>query len=158
MTYCVQQIVELATDMYRQVGQPSNLSVGFISGWIVYSGNLGDLNNKLGTSFYLSGDAPCITDAGGGFGPEEADIYTLMYKSEFYESASLGVLANGASLWISLSEGDTKVTRMDVSKLSAAYLALNNQSNQFLRLAIHDYKLRITVPQSVGFAGPYQFP
>lgn len=157
MSYCVDQIVQLATDIYASINSPSFLSVSFISGWIVDSGNLGDINNKLGTSFYLSGDAPCITDAGGGFAGEEAAIYTLMYKGDFYESQSLNAIAGGAG-WVTLSEGDTKVGREKSSDISKAFLALNTQSNTFLRLAIHDYKLRITVPQSVDASSLYSYP
>lgn len=158
MSYCVDQILELATDIYGSIGSPSSISIGFISGWLVDSGNLGDLNNKLGTSFYLSGDAPCITDGGGGFGGEEASIYTLMYKGDFYEGQSLSVLANMGSAWTSLGEGDTRVAREGPSKASAAYLALNKQSNAFLRLAISDYKRRISVPQSVDSSQTYSWP
>lgn len=157
--YCADQIIILATDLYKQVGSPSSLSVGFISGWITDSGNLGDINNKLNTSFFLSAD--CITDSNGGFAGEEASIMGLMYKSEFYETASLSVLANalaGGGFWTSINEGDTKISRTDMSKVSKAYLDLNAQSNQFLRLAIHDYKLRNTVPQCVIANQTYQSP
>lgn len=158
MSYCVDQIVQLATDIYQSIGSPTSLSVSFISGWLVDSGNLGALNNKLCTSFYLSGDAPCITDGGGGFAGEEADIYTLMYRGDFYESQSLGALAGAGSFWTSLAEGDTRVARTDITKVSAAYLALNAQNNKLLRLAISDYKLRITVPQSVDYCAPWSYP
>jgi hypothetical protein len=158
MSYCVNQIVQLATDIYQDIGSPSSLSVGFISGWLIDSGNLGSINNKLSTSFYLTGDAPCITDDGGNFGGEEADIYTLMFKTYFYEGQSLSVLAGGGSFWTSLSEGDTKFSRSDITKISQAYLNLQQSARQDLRLAIADYKLRISVPQSVDAASIYSFP
>lgn len=154
--YCANQIVTLASDLYQQIGSPSSLSVGFISGWLTDSGNLGDLNNKLSASFFLSAD--CITDSNGGFAGEEAAIYSLMYRGDFYESQSLSVLANGGSSWTSFSEGDTKFTRTDVSKLSKAYLELNAQASKLLRLAIHDYQLRLSVPQSVVANAPYERP
>jgi hypothetical protein len=82
--------------------------VGFISGWLLDSGNLGGLNNKLSTSFWVSGDGG-ITDNCGNFGGEEADIYNMTYLSSYYASASLNTLANGGSFWTSIAEGDTKV-------------------------------------------------
>jgi hypothetical protein len=157
MSYCVDQIVDLATDIYGNIGSPTNLSVSFISGWLVDSGNLGGLNNKLSTSFYLTGDAPCITDNCGNFGGEEADIYQLIYQSSYYASAALGVLAGGPA-WTNLAEGDTKITREGASKYAQAYLAMKTDNDKNLRLAIHDYKLRITVAQSVDYCAPGSYP
>lgn len=156
--YTVDQIVNLASDIYTDIGSPTSLSVGFISGWLIDSGNLGDINNKLYTSFYLTGNAPVITDNCGNFGPEEAAIYELMYKNNFYQNQSLAVLAGGGSFWTSLSEGDTKVSRTDVVKISAAYIALHEVVHKELRLAIADYMRRISVPQSVDSDQPYAFP
>ena len=159
MSYCVDQIVELATDIYGNIGSPSNLSVSFISGWLIdFRGNLGGLNNKLSTSFYLTGDAPCITDNGGNFAGEEADAYGMMYTTNYYTSAANNVLAGGGSFWTSLSEGDSRVSRTDVTKISAAYLALAKENTRLLRLAISDYKLRISVPQSVDVCAPASYP
>jgi hypothetical protein len=157
MSYSVTQVVQLATDIYQNIGSPSSLSVGFISGWLLDSGNLGGLNNKLSTSFYITGDAN-ITDGGGNFGGEEADIYNMMYMSSFYASASLGVLAGGNSFWISVAEGDTKITRDKYTDIAKQYIAMKTDNDKNLRLAISDYKLRINVPQSVNFCPPYSYP
>ena len=157
MSYYVNQIVGLATDIYGNIGQPSSLSVGFISGWLLDSGNLGDLNNKLCTSFYVTGDAN-ITDNGGNFGGEEAAIYSMMYQSNYYASASLSALANGGSFWTSINEGDTRITRLDVAKISQSFMLMKKDNDAQLRLAIADYKRRVTVPQSVDYAGLYSYP
>lgn len=157
MSYSVVQTLDLATGIYQSLGSPPALSVTFISGWLLDSGNLGDLNNKLCTSFYVSGDGG-ITDGGGGFAGEEAAIYTLIYKGDYYEGAALGALAGGNSFWVTMSEGDTRIVRTDVTKIAAAYLAMNAQSTKLLRLAIHDYQLRLTVPQSVDACPPYSWP
>ncbi len=141
--------------MYQEVNSPPALSIGYISGWITNSANLGDINNKLDASFCLTGDQPCIA---GGFGKEESNIYTLMFKSDYYESQSLAALTSNPTFWTSMQEGDTRLAREGTAAISKAYLALNQQSNQFLRLAIHDYKLRLTVPQTVDANSLYSFP
>lgn len=158
MSFCAQQILALASGVYQEIGSPSSQSPAYISGWMTESGNLGDLNNKLSTSFILTGDSTCITDGCGGFGGEEAAIYTLMYKSDYYELMSLQALQGGGTFWTSMAEGDTRLTRSNIVDISKAYLALNDQSNQFLRLAIHDYKLRIIVPQGISAEQSYQAP
>ena len=74
MSFCTDQILSLASGIYQSIGSPTSQSVGFISGWLTSSGGmLGEVNTKLDTCFYISGDAPCIA---GGFGPgaEGADV------------------------------------------------------------------------------------
>lgn len=158
MSYCTSDILPLASGIYQDLGSPGSQSVGYISGVLTSSGFLGSLNNKLFTSFYLSGSNPCITDAGGGFGAEEADIMELMYKTDYYELRALSILDGGGTFWTSLSEGDSKITRESTANLSKQYLALQSSSQQTLRIAIGDYQRRISSPQSVDAASLYSFP
>ena len=150
MSYCTQDILLLAQDIYIDLGQPSNLSIGYISGYITSPGTLGDLNNKLNGSFTLTGVAPCIADP---FAAEEAAVLESMFKIQYYQQQSLAALANGGSFWTSLSEGDTRVSRVDAVKISKGFLDLKTDALKELRLQIHDYNLRLSVPQQVVTAG-----
>lgn len=138
MPYCSESIAALANQIYQDIGSPTALSVTFISGWITNSGGMiGSLNNKLSTNFWISGDEPCIV---GGFGGEEAVIANLDFKTDYYGNQSRSVLTGGGSMWTSISEGDTKISRSDVVNVSKQYLQMQKDSRETLRLAIQDWK------------------
>ncbi len=145
MSYCAAQIVQLATTIFQGINSPPALSIGYISGWIIDSGNLGDLNNKLSICAYLTGDSPCLV---GDFSADEAAIYQLCFNTDYYEAQSLAVLQAG-SWWIDMSEGDAKVRRSDMVTVSKQFLALQDNSQKTLRLAIQDYKRTHTTIASV---------
>ena len=158
MSYTTPQILSLAQDIYTTIGSPTNQSVAFISGWITDSGTLGSLNNKLFTSFYLTGADPDITDANGNFGPEEADILSLSYEVYYYKQQAVVTLQNGNTFWTSLTEGDSKLARERTTDVSARYSALGTEANRLLRLAIHDYQWRIVTPQSISASQSFGYP
>lgn len=156
--YTTNDILTLASGIYSDLGSPPNISVGYISGYITSSGTLGDLNNKLCTSFYLNGADPDIVDP---FGPEEGNIVELMFRVQFFSQQAMSVLAvGGASYWTSLTEADTKITRNPI-EYAKQYLAWKVDAQSQLRLAIHDYQLRLSVPAQIvnanwGYGGvPY---
>lgn len=156
MSFCTNDILTLASGIYQTIGSPSSLSVGFVSGWITSSGGmLGDINIKLDTCFYLSGDAPCIA---GGFGGQEATIAVIMYQSDYYESKSLSSLAGLGTPWTNMREGDTSITRESSVSISKQYLAMHENAQAQLRLAMHDYKLNRQIPGTVDGSDLYSFP
>lgn len=153
MAYCSNEVQALAYSIYQSIGSPTSQSVGFVSGWLMDPNNLGDLNNRLCTSFYTSGN--CIVP---DLGPEESDIYGQIYIWQFYNNMAVSALANGGSFWTSLTEGDTKIGRDSPVNVSKAYMALNTNAERTLRQAVHDYKLRLSVPQSVDAASLPSYP
>lgn len=145
MSYCTSDILLLAGQIYTGIGAPSNQSVGYISGWLTTEANIGELNNRLSTDMSLTGSAPCID----GMGPEEAAIYQNLYVMGYYESQSLAALAGGGSYWISMSEGDSKISRSNVVDISKAYLALHENAQSTLYVQINQYKRRLAIPACV---------
>lgn len=143
MSYCTSDILLLAGQIYTGVNSPSNLSIGYLSGWLMSAENVGELNNRLSTSLSISG--ACILD----MGPEEATIYGSIYSMDYYEQQSLAALAGGGSYWESLSEGDSKVSRTSVVNISKAYLALHDNAEKALYVSIAQYKRRVSIPATV---------
>ncbi len=147
MSYCGNEIAIWAGQIYTGIGAPTNISVGYISGWLTYSGNLGTLNNRLNTCFYFTGDSPCLV---GGFGPQEASIYELFYESSYYFGRANAILAGGDSApWLSLSEGDSKVTREGTAARAKAYMELYNATNKNLDVAVANWKLGHSIPCTI---------
>ena len=80
----------------------------FISGWL--ANNIGQLNNRLFSSYEVSGAYFTPT---GSFKQEERAIYKQMYLYEFYTKKTRQVLRGVDSQvdFISLREGDSMITR-----------------------------------------------
>lgn len=151
-------ILGLAQTIYQGIGAPTNLSVGLISGWITDPNNIGDLNNKLSTSFYVDGTQPAGPWIRDDFGPEEGNIYNLMYQSSYYENLALVTLSSGGLQWITLTEGDTRITRTDPVNLAKQYNQMKNDAFKGICLAINNYNRRVAVPQSVDAAQSASYP
>lgn len=156
MSFCTDQILSLASGIYQSIGSPTAQSVGFISGWITSSGGmLGDMNTKLDTCLSLSGSAPCIA---GDFGDQEESLAYLLYQSSYYESKALSTLGALSTPWTTLKEGDTTITRESSVNISKQYLAMHENAQAQIRLAIHDYKLNRQIPGTVDASDLYSFP
>ncbi len=154
MSYCTAQILQLASGIYQGLGSPPAQSIGYVSGWITSSGNLGDLNNRLNTCFYLDGDAPCIA----GFGPQEAAIYAEIYEMYYYESLALAALAGGGTFWTSMREGDTTIQRDSPIKLAKAYRDLQDAAQKQLHIAVANWKVGHSIPTTVDGSSLYSWP
>ena len=133
--YCANDILALASGIYEDINSPTSLSVPFISGWITSSASLGNLNNRLTTSFFYSGG--CIS---GGFGDTEAAIYGMMYQKEYYRKQAQQVLAGGGLLWTSINEGDSRITRANPADISKSYMALSKDAEEELHIAVANWK------------------
>lgn len=147
--FCTNEILTLASGVYQELGSPSNISVGYISGWMTSSGSIGDLNNKLTVRFGWSGAAPCIVsfDTGQGMDSDEQSIYTLVFKDSFYRQQAL--LALTSTNWTRIAEGDSSISRDGAAAYSKAYLAMADQNLKLLRLAIQDYKRAVSIPAQI---------
>lgn len=159
--YTSGDLAALAANIYQDINSPTFQSPAFIFNVLIQSGTVGDLNNKLSSSFYVqdTGTGPFITDGGGGYGQEEAAISSLMYQTSYYRGRQLALLDGaGNSWWTSLAEGDSKLNRTDITKIAAAYGALYTTANNDLRLAVHDWGMRVAVPQSVVANQSYASP
>ncbi len=153
MSFCTQDILTLASGLYADVLSPTAISVGYISGVLTSPAFLGDLNLKLTTCFYVSGDAPCIM---GGFGKEEASIYGLMWQGGYYKREALNALQGVG--WTSMAEGDTRISREGSSLRSKAFMELYKQTDTDLRIAVANWKVAHTIPGQVVAAPLASWP
>lgn len=155
--FCSPQILNLATQIYNDINAPSDQSVGYISGWLTNSGAmLAELNNRLGTCYWMSGDSPCIVD----FGPQEGAIANQIYQSNYYKRQTLAVLQGGVDCtpWTQIAEGDSRVTRESRTSFAKEYRGLYKESEEKLDTLIHMWTLNHTIPAGIDAAQTYQYP
>jgi len=128
----------------------------FISGWL--ANNIGQLNNRLFTSYEVSGAYFAPT---GSFKQEERAIYKQMYLYEFYTKKTRQVLRGVDSEvdFISLREGDSMITRTNKNELAKTYRGLANDANTELEKLITSYNMYQAAPvQVAGEDGQVYFP
>jgi len=128
----------------------------FISGWL--ANNIGQLNNRLFTSYEVTGDHFLPT---GSFKQEERAIYKQMYLYEFYTKKTRQVLRGVDSEvdFISLREGDSMITRTNKNELAKTYRGLANDANSELEKLITSYNMYQAAPMQVaGEDGNVYFP
>ena len=128
----------------------------FISGWL--ANNIGQLNNRLFTSYEVSGAYFAPT---GSFKQEERAIYKQMYLYEFYTKKTRQVLRGVDSEvdFISLREGDSMITRTNKNELAKTYRGLANDANSELEKLITSYNMYQAAPvQVAGEDGQVYFP
>jgi len=128
----------------------------FISGWL--ANNIGQLNNRLFTSYEVSGAYFAPT---GSFKQEERAIYKQMYLYEFYTKKTRQVLRGVDSEvdFISLREGDSMITRTNKNELAKTYRGLANDANAELEKLITSYNMYQAAPvQVAGEDGDVYFP
>ena len=154
--YCTDLILPLANQIWQDLGAPANQSIGFLSGWLVSTGGMiGALNNRVGSCVYTSGSNPCLVN----FDPELGAIANLMYQAGYYRVQSVNVLAGGGqTLWTSLSEGDSKISRSNMVDVAKQFRELYVETELQLNKQIHYYTLNHTTPQGINSDSLYSWP
>ena len=119
----------------------------YISGWL--ANNVGMLNNRLFTSFEVSGSNFTPT---GSFKQEERAVYKQMYLYEFYTKKTRQVLRGIDSSvdFITLREGDSMITRTNKNELAKTYRGLANDSKEELEKLITAYNMYQAEPLQVA--------
>lgn len=151
--YTPDQVALLAGSIYTGIGAPTAQSVGYVSGWLTDPNNLGGLNGRLNTCFSINNGA-----ISGDFGASEANIYGLIYKTDYFEAQANNALAGGGIMWVSLAESDSKVTRANPVDISKAYQQMRNSSQQTLHIAVSNWKRGESLVAAVDSASLYAWP
>jgi hypothetical protein len=94
-----------STGLWTELGGPSDIAVTTISGWVVNSATMGQLNAAVGS---------CFSGAGGYVSPdlqgEEFAILDQMYKVSYYGMRVNTAIPNNVLTFLAgVSEGDSKV-------------------------------------------------
>jgi hypothetical protein len=150
-TYFVQNI-------YNELDSPDDYSTSRISGWFLDSANLGNLNNLIGTNYISSGfsnETGRVT--GYGIVPtisgNELGIYKLLFDYSYYYRLSRQTATNIMSVgqdWVSLQEGDSKITRVNYNEVSKNLRGLAKDAKETLDKAVKMYLKYNSIPMQIA--------
>ena len=147
MTY---KIVDLATELYDELGEPENVSIPSIAYWL--RSNIGDLNIMINKKFYIDETTLEITSQDADlFGNVEKSIFKMIYSIHYYERLFRNALyAATQDSVISISDEGSSVTKINKNELAKNYAALRKQINDELIVLSKNYNLNEAKPLQVA--------
>ena len=158
MTFCGPALEAFSSGTWENIDSPSSVTVSYISGWYLQTGNLSKLNNAITIDTWVSGGA-CIA----GIDADAIAIYEMIYRTQFFQrkqaSLAVSVAAGDPTVfWTNLREGDSSVSRPSIVEAQKALNAIIAQNSEELRTAVQDYKRKNTPLGSVDFASLHSWP
>jgi len=152
------KVVDIADEIYRGMGSPTETSVAAISYWLRSS--IGTMNNHLNTVFGVDDTTLEINyteenDDGEEvvytLNPEEVAILKQMYTVYDYDNRLRTIL--GAASYdsvVEISDGGTRIKKVNKSEISKTLSTTKKQEQDQLNKLIHSYKLRESNPRQVA--------
>jgi hypothetical protein len=140
------KIVDMAQEIYFELGHPSDLSVPAISYWL--RNNIGILNNKLNKDIVIN-DTTLELDP--NLGEAEKAIYKKIYECYFYDLKIKQTLnsINSDSL-LEVTDGGGTVRRINRNETSKIYLDAKKTALNELTMMISDYNINDVGPLQVA--------
>lgn len=137
--------IDIANEIFLDLGQPTDLSLPQISFWLIH--NIGTLNVLLHEEIlYKDGEFdPVLT-------PEQSDILKTLYFIKYYGSLAKNSLgAASYDNWVSLGEGDSKITKLNKNEIAKTYRGVVKDYQTQLDNLVFLYKKNQVMPSSVDF-------
>lgn len=144
------KVVDIADEIYRELDQPSSLSIPPISFWV--RTNLGALNNFINTTFSANETSFEIIDEDGNEITQlESAILKKMYLVHFYDGqirSSLGAASVDAV--IELSSDGSRIKKVNKNEQSKTYYTARLQIVEEMKMMINGYKNKGSAPLQVA--------
>lgn len=148
-------VFNISSGIWLDLDSPTSLAVTTISGRLISSGFLGQLDSLLQSAHYI--------DSGYNIVPslvaEEQFIYSELYKCNYYRTAAIQVIVNSAglsdtsTLFTRVREGDSEIVRESPVNVSRMLRDLEKQSWDKIRAMAVEYKKGLAIPLSVSYYG-----
>jgi hypothetical protein len=140
------KIVDMAQELYFELGQPTDLSVPAISYWL--RNNIGVLNNRLNKDIVIDDST---LELYPNLGEAEKAIYKKIYECYFYDlkiKQTLNSINNDTLLEV--TDGGGTVRRINRNETSKIYLEAKKQSFSELEVMVRDYNINDVGPLQVA--------
>lgn len=139
-------LTDLATSIWNELGEPTDMPVSYIQSVLVSNAFLGDLN-VLTTN--------CHVTVSGAIDPpldvNEQALASLMYQRNFYTS-KLNQIANGTDIpFVSIQDGDSRITRVNFGEMMKVYRDMQKQLNMQVNNLAYNYRQADAMARSVSY-------
>jgi hypothetical protein len=147
------KIVDIADEIYRELGEPSDLSYASIAFWL--RTNIGDLNILINKKFYITEDTleiGILEGSGDVFGNIEKSIFKMIYSVHYYERLFRNALgAASTDSVLEINQNGFMARKINKNELAKTYAQLRKQISDELETLTKNYNLNEIQPiQVVG--------
>ena len=146
------KIVDISDEIYRELGEPSDLSLASIAFWI--RTNIGDLNILINKKFYITDNTleiGVLENSGDVFGNLEKSIFKMIYTIHYYERLfrnALGAASTDSTLEI--TENGFTARKVNKNELAKTYAQLRKQISDELYVLSKNYNLNEVEPVQIA--------
>ena len=152
------KIVDISDEIYRELGEPSDLSLASIAFWL--RTNIGDLNILINKKFYITDNTleiGILEDSGDVFGNIEKSIFKMIYSIHYYERLFRNALgAASTDSTIEMTENGFTGRKVNKNELAKTYAQLRKQIVDELNSLTKNYNLNEAKPIQVAGDDIYQ--
>lgn len=145
---CPNYILDMATQIWNDLGQPTDTPVSYIQSKLISNTFLGKLNALTANCYVIvSGDISPV------LGVDEQGIYALMYEQDFW-TRKANILANGTDIdWVVIRDGESSISRSNIVDKMRLYRDMQKQLNDQLNKTIAAYRQDLSTSKSVDYYG-----
>lgn len=139
-------IVDIASEIYVDLAQPTNLVVPEIVFWL--KGHVGDLNNLILTSFSIDDNQQISPDT--SFGEDEKSIFKALYVIKYYEFLARNMLgAAGIETALEWGSDGHVIRKLNRVTLAQVYNQIRKELKDELYKYITFYKINRSNSKSI---------
>ena len=144
------KVVDIADEIYRELGSPSGLSISAIAFWA--RTNVGELNNLLYSKFVLNATTLEIKDdCDEEVSPEAVAILKKMYYVHNYDlEIKKNLISISSDSIIEVSDQGSSVRKINRNEVSKTLANLRRQEIESLNKLAAAYKMRESQPRQVA--------
>ena len=146
------KIVDVADEVYREMGEPSDISIASIAYWL--RTNIGKLNVLLNKPYLINETTLEIyssDETNDPFGINEKTIFKKIYTVHYYERLFRNALgAASTDSTIEIDQNGFRAKRVNKNELAKTYSDLKKQSDEALKMLLDKYELNEVTPLQVA--------
>lgn len=147
------KIVDIANEIYQEIGSPSELSIPVIASWL--RSNVGQLNNAINTEYFVNDDFELVyadcNDVEIEIGQEEVSVFKKIYTIYYYDTQiRRNIISYTNAPVIEVTSDGNSVRRVSVSELGKNLYSFRKNEGDELQKMINQYKMRLAVPLQVA--------
>lgn len=144
------KVVDISDEVFRELGEPSTLSIPAISFWL--RANVGLLNNLIHTDYVVSESNLEIKDSNADeIGEEEKAILKKMYFIHFYDQKlRTHMVTMDSDTVLSVRDGDSGVTKINRNEIAKSIASVKSQEYAELKLLVASYTSTKAKPYQVA--------
>lgn len=151
-SYTPVKLVDVADELYREMGEPSDWSIASISWWL--RANIGDLNISINKRFYVDDTTLEITsdpNSGELFTDVEKSIFKMLFSIHFYERLLRNALgAASTDSLVEINQNGFSARKINKNELAKTYAQFRKQISDELEILIRSYNLNEARPLQVA--------